>query len=167
MKARWKFASIQLFVLVIALWWQALPAAAQADAPKIVGTWKLNLAKSKFGSGPPFRSRTLVWEWDGVTLKHTAETVEADGKRTVARFNGKFDGKDYAVFEDGSQTPARYVRLKRTDAYHLEITGRKDGKDLISYRHAISSDGKTDTITQVGVNPQGGHGTDVLVYDKQ
>jgi hypothetical protein len=140
---------------------------AESGAPKIVGDWKLNIAKSKFGSGPPLKGRNLHWEWSGDTLKHTAETIEATGDRTLAHFEGKFDDKDYGVFQNGGKTPARYVRLKRLDDYNIEITSRKDGKDLTTFRHSISKDGKTDTVTQTGDTRQGGSGTDLLVLERQ
>lgn len=163
----WKGNCVLPVLIGLAVIWQTPLALAQQEAPKIVGNWKLNLAKSTFGSGAPLKGRTLHWEWDGQTLKHTAETIEATGERTVAHFEGKFDDKDYPVYENGGKTAVRYVRLKRADPYHIEITSRKDGKDLTTFRHTITQDGKTDTISQTGDTRQGGSGKDVLVYDKQ
>ena len=142
----------------------------QPDLPRIAGTWKLNIAKSKFNPGPPPKSLTIIWEWVGDGLKHTEEGVSSQGERTSAQFTAKFDGKIYAVFDPaGGKTPARYVRLKKIDAYSFESTSVKDGKDLSTYRHVISKDGKTDTITQVGKDPleKGSSVTNVLVYDRQ
>jgi hypothetical protein len=158
--------SLSLILVVCAVCLQAQKEARSADAPKIVGTWKLNLAKTTF-AGAPLKSRTLKWEWDGETLKHTAETVDAKGTQTVARFNAKSDGKDYPVFENGSKSPLRYVRMKLLNPYQIEITSRKDGKDLTTFRHTISNDNKTDTITQTGQTVAGEQGKEVLVYDRQ
>lgn len=162
-----RIKALRLLVMAVLICYQATLALAQSEAPKIVGDWKLNLAKSKFGSGTPLKGRNLHWEWDGKTLQHRAETIEATGERTLANFEGKFDGKDYPVFENGGKSPARFVRLKWTDPYHIEITSLRNGKPLTTYRHSISQDGKTDTITQTGDTRQGGSGTDVVVFDKK
>jgi hypothetical protein len=164
-----KYTKGLIAIMLLALVAMSRPSImlAQSGAPKIVGDWKLNLAKSTFGSGPPLKGRNLHWEWSGDTLKHTAETMEASGDRTLAHFEGKFDDKDYGVFQNGGKTPARYVRLRRLDDYNIEITSRKDGKDLTTFRHSISQDGKTDTVTQTGDTRQGGSGTDVLVLERR
>ena len=147
---------------------QGADAPEPGNTPMIVGTWKLNLAKSKFTTGPPFQSRILIWEWAGDTLTHTNHTVNSKREKSTARFSAKFDGKDYPVYEpEDVKKPARYVRMKWIDAYTVESVNRKDGKDLTTYRHTVSKDGKTDTITQTGTTPEGQHGKDVLVYDKQ
>lgn len=165
--SRLQCPSLGLLASVFVFGWLVRSAAAQSDAPKIVGTWKLNLAKSTFTSGPPLKSRTLKWGWDGATLTHQADTVDAKGVAGVARFSAKFDGKDYPVFEGGEKAPARFVRMRMIDAYTIEAINRKDGKDMTTYRHTVSKDGKTDTITQTGTTTEGGKGKDVLVYDRQ
>ena len=158
---------VSLVVICSALGALAQTPPAKADSPKIVGSWKLNLSKSTF-AGQPLRSRLLDWLWDGETLIHVNRSIDSKGEKTVANFSAKFDGKDYAVFEDGGDKPLRYVRMKMADPYTLEITSRKDGKDLTTFRHTISKDGKTDTITQVGSTVDGAQsGTEKLVYDRQ
>src|SRR3984893_15100501 len=54
--------------------------AAGIDTDPVVGSWKLNLAKSAFGGGPALKSqmRTYSQSARGITLKMT--TVSADGK---------------------------------------------------------------------------------------
>src|SRR6476469_641417 len=68
--------------------------ATAAAADSNIGTWKLNVAKSKFSPGPAPKSQTLkieAWGTDGVT--YTADGVDADGKPTHWTFQGKYDGK--------------------------------------------------------------------------
>ena len=167
----WKFLGVSLVVICSAFGAQAQTSAGQPDAsrdaPKIVGSWKLNLSKSKF-VGQPLQSRLLDWLWNGETLIHVNRSIDSKGEKTVAIFSVKFDGKDYPVFENGGDKPLRYVRMKMADPYTLEITSRKDGKDLTTFRHTVSKDRKTDTITQVGSTVDGGRsGTEMLVYDRQ
>ena len=163
-----KFLAVLFLVIGSGLGSLAQDVPTQGDSPKSVGTWKLNITKSKFANGQPLRSRVLDWLWDGETLVHVNRTIDAKGEKTVAIFSVKFDGKDYPVFENGADRPLRYVRMKMADPYTLEITSRKDGKDLTTFRHTVSKDRETDTITQVGSTVDGGgNGTEVLVYDRQ
>ncbi len=161
---RMKLLTFPLVVIFFALCWQAQRAEAQTVAPKIVGTWKLNLAKSKFTSGAPLRSRTLEWTWDGETLGHTAWSVDADGVSSVARFSAKFDGMTYPVFEGGEKAPVRYVSMEMIDAYNIEVTNKIR---QLTFRHSISRDGMTDSITQTSTAEGRQPVVDVLVYDKQ
>jgi hypothetical protein len=53
---------------------------AQSNAFKsLVGTWKLNLAKSTYSPGPLPRSGTLTFQEDGQGLRSTVETIDAQG----------------------------------------------------------------------------------------
>ena len=54
----------------------------RAQQDPLLGTWKLNLAKSKYSPGMPPKSQTLKFEAQGDALKITADTANADG--TVA-----------------------------------------------------------------------------------
>src|SRR6266487_1333301 len=68
--------------------------AVTIAADNNVGTWKLNLTKSKYSPGPAPKSQTLkieAWGDDGV--KYTADGVDPDGKPTHAEFQAKYDGK--------------------------------------------------------------------------
>src|SRR5438034_10689702 len=68
--------------------------AAQARDPRI-GTWKLNVAKSKFSPGPAPQSRAVKVELAGKGETATTEFVNTAGTRTTATYTANFDGKDY------------------------------------------------------------------------
>jgi hypothetical protein len=71
-------------------------ALAEEKAP-FAGTWKLDLAKSKYDPGPMPKSATDVnTEVDGA-MKSVQESVDADGKASRVEWTAKFDGKDYPV----------------------------------------------------------------------
>lgn len=167
-----KFPGFQLLVIFFTFFTLCLQpprGEAQANTLMVVGKWKLNIAKSKF-TGPPPKSMTLTWEWVGDALKHTEEGVNSKEEPNAAHFIAKFDGKNYPVFSgDNDKVPARYVRLKRIDAYTMESINSKDGKDMMTYRHSVSRDGKTDTITQKGANvvEEGRQVNDIYVYERQ
>jgi hypothetical protein len=72
--------------------------ALAADAPNpVVGTWTLNLAKSKFSPGPAPESQTRTY---AETAQGTALTVTgaaADGSPISGQSTFKYDGKDYSI----------------------------------------------------------------------
>src|SRR5262245_56367524 len=74
------------------------------------GTWKLNVAKSKYDPGPATQSVTMKVEAAGEGEKATTEGVNATGAPTKTEYTAQYDGKDYAM--TGSQN-ADMVSLKR------------------------------------------------------
>ena len=61
----------------------AAPAFAQSKDDPAIGSWKLNVAKSKFTPGPPIQGDTRSYEVnDDGWLIVTTETIQPDGKRT-------------------------------------------------------------------------------------
>src|SRR6185436_18485819 len=47
-----------------------------------LGTWKLNVAKSKFSPGPAPKSRTLKFESTADGIQQSADTITSDGSPT-------------------------------------------------------------------------------------
>ena len=130
-----------------------------------VGTWQLNLAKSKYSPGPAPKSQILkieAWGDDGV--KYTSDAVGADGKPTHAEFQAKYDGKGYPF---KGNPDADVLSYKRIDANNLQATTTLKGKNTTAITVVVSSDGKTRTVTQTGTNAQGQATKISSVYDKQ
>src|ERR1700674_2532468 len=95
----------------------AVSATLRAQSNPLVGTWKLNVTKSKFdpGPGPKSLTRTVVAQGDGV--KYSFEGVAADGKPIAYGFSVQFDGKDNPI--SGSiPSGADTISAKRTDSNH-------------------------------------------------
>lgn len=140
----------------------ASAVAMAADDPQ-TGTWKLNVAKSKF-SGPAPKANTLTIVADEKTYKVHAEGMDAEGKPTVTDFTATFDGKDVAA------KPLPYgdtVSAKRIDANTVEVTMKKGGKALVTVTSVVSKDGKMRTSTFHGKDEAGKDVHNVAVYDKQ
>ena len=137
--------------------------SAQASDPRI-GTWKLNVAKSKFSPGPAPRSNTMKIEGSGQGEKVTTEGVNAEGGPTATQYTANFDGKDSPI--TGSQN-VDTVSLKRIDARTTERTNKKDGKVTVVLTSVVSQDGKTMTVTVKGTNAQGQTVNNVAVWEKQ
>jgi len=140
--------------------------SAQASDPRI-GTWKLNVAKSKYSPGPAPQSLTVKVEPSGQGgEKVTAEFVNADGTRTTVQYTeANFDGKDYPL--TGSQFGADTVSLKRIDTRTTERTDKKGSTVVQTLRRVVSQDGKTMTVTTKGTNTQGQAMNNVAVFEKQ
>ena len=142
----------------------AISAGLWAADP-IVGSWKLNLEKSKYGSRPAPKSTVATWTEEGGTFRYTAKGVGADGQPTLVEITAfKFDGKDYPL----SGTPlADMVSFKRADPQHIEVTGKKGGKVAATNKSVISKDGKTLTSVWQGTDASGKPDTWTTVFEKQ
>jgi hypothetical protein len=149
-------------VVVLALAGSGL-VFAQTDAH--MGTWKLNVAKSKFAPGHTMKSETRTYEPTGDGYKFSGQRVNADGSTHPESFTVKYDGKDNPFAGDtyGADTLA----VKLVDANHIDATEKKGGKMLYTSKVVVSSDGRVMTITNKGKSQSGQPINTVLVYDKK
>jgi hypothetical protein len=136
--------------------------SAQEKNPGM-GTFKLNLEKSKYNPGPPPKSLTTKFEPSGKGVKLTTEGIGADGKPTAGGYTANYDGKDYPL--EGSSL-ANTVSLKRINALTSTRTDKKDGKAVVTYKRVIAKDGKTFTVDIKGKNPKGEPFHNFLVFDR-
>jgi hypothetical protein len=141
----------------------AIGLAADAVDP-VVGTWTLNLAKSKFDPGPAWKSQTRTYAQtaDGIALSYSG--VAADGSAVSGRSTFRYDGKDYAM--TGS-TDFDAVTLKRINARTVKTQQKKDGKVVGSTLRTISGHGKVLTLDNKGKDAKGASFHNVLVFDRQ
>ena len=137
---------------------------AQAQDPAF-GTWKLNVAKSKFSPGPAPKESTLTIEADGPGRKVAVVGVSGDGTPVKWGYSGTFDRKEVKV--SGNNPDADVVSLRRLDANSTRTTYKKDGKQTFVNGIAVSADGKTLTVVQSGVNAKGETVKNILVFDRQ
>ena len=152
-----------LCVLVGAAW-ALFGSGTVSAADNWLGTWKLNVAKSKYSPGPAPKSGTAKLEaWEG-GMKVTTDGVGADDKATHGEFSAKYDGKDYAYKGNPN---ADMISLKRIDDDSYEATTKIKGKPTVVSRSVISKDGKTRTQTQTGTDTQGRTVSNTVVWDRQ
>ena len=164
MRSPWRALAFGVVVaLVVVLGADIVGLSAQASDPRI-GTWKLNVTKSKFSPGPPPKALTVKVEPSGQGEKVTTEGVNAEGGNTATQYTASFDGKDYPL--TGSPN-ADTVSLKRIDARTTVRTDKKGGKVALTLTRAVSQDGKTMTVTVKGTDAQGQAVNSVLVFEKQ
>ncbi len=140
-------------------------AVALAEAPPpFVGTWTLELAKSKFDPGPPPKSWTQKNEVVEGGLRQVAEYVNPEGQETRSEFTARFDGKDYPV--TGSPG-ADAIWLKKVDDHTIEWGMKKAGKLVTSGRTVYDRGGKSRTMTWTGTNAQGQKFSATTVWAKR
>ena len=134
-------------------------------ADPTVGSWTLNVAKSRFLSGPAFRAetRTYVEQTDGV--KVSIRTTEATGKVVTTEYLAAYDGQVHPV--SGAGGPADAVALKKVNEYVAESILLHAGREVATTRRVVSSDLKTMTITYKGLDPRGQQVDYTLVYERK
>ena len=132
-----------------------------ADDP-MMGTWKLNEAKSKLAPGMP-KNNTVTYAAVGDQVKVTVDGMDAAGKNTHSEWTGKMDGKDYPVTGDSTADMRSY---KKEGKDTLQLTNKKDGKVTVTGSVIVSADGKTRTVTITATDDKGAKVTSTAVYDK-
>jgi hypothetical protein len=135
-----------------------------AQSDPAIGTWKLNVAKSKYVPGPVPKSNTITITAAGNGIHVTAKGEDATGKPTSIDYTATYDGKDSPV----KGAPAYdTTALKRVDPNTTEQTRKKEGKAVQTVTRKISADGKTMTVTTRGKDENGRTLNTMAVYDKQ
>ena len=141
-------------------------APAFAQSSPAIGTWKLNVEKSKYDPGPAPKSLTRTLEAQGDNVKYSFDGVTAEGIGFTYSFTVAFDGKESPI--SGSMPGgADAISITRTDSNNFEATLTKAGKVIGTAKSEISKDGKVTTVTARGTNADGQPTSSLAVYDKQ
>jgi hypothetical protein len=152
-----QFIANLMFGTLFAVVGAAIAAGDAADP--VVGTWKLDVAKSTFGASPAVKAQTRAYSQSARGITLNMRTVGADGKEITVQTTYQFDGKDYPV-----TGTADYGSLsaKQIDANTAEFTLKKGGKTVGTTRRTVSKDGKTLTATN-----EDAKGEDTLIFNIQ
>ena len=140
----------------------ALGGTARAQS---VGTWKLNLAKSKYKAGRAPRRATHTIEPAGAGVKTIVDGVSADGTVRHYEFTAKYDGKDNPLV--GNSANGDMISFTRINATTTQAVTKHGGQVAVTMILVVSSDAKTLTITSTGTNVFGQAVKNVSVYDRQ
>jgi hypothetical protein len=140
----------------------AQPNFAQSDP--LLGSWQLNLAKSKYSPGPPPKSQTVTIEAEGQNHKLTIVLVDAAAKSTTSVVMRVYDGMPHPV----TGSPAYDAEAAtRADASTVVISRTKAGKLVETDTMVVSPDGKTRTFTSTGTDATGRGLSNVAVFDRK
>lgn len=142
-----------------------LLATSVRSAVLEVGTWKANLAKSKYSPAElaPMSAMVKIESVEN-GIKVIVDTVDRAGKPRHYDYTVKYDGKDYPVTGDPSRDA---TAAKKIDDYTLEQISKKNGKVTTTNRIVVARDGKSRTQTTTGTNAQGRKIDNVVFWEKQ
>jgi hypothetical protein len=138
-------------------------AGSAFAADPIVGTWTLNIAKSKFTSGPAPTAVTRVYTESGGVYTLDQKITGSDGKEVPFKVQ-------YREGQDETLTGANgidSIHAKKVDAKTWDFAMKSAGKEVGHVHRAVSADGKTLTVHNTGKQPSGATGDDTLVFDKK
>lgn len=150
-------------IVVIALLGTLFLGTTAFAADAVDGTWKLNVAKSKFsGTAPQSGTRVYSDGADGTTLDQ--KMVGAGGKEMSMHVTLAYDGKMHAMTgnPDADSGTGKAIN-PRTSDFALS----KGGKAVGTVHRVVSADGKTLTVHNKGTHADGTPYDDTLVFDKQ
>lgn len=142
------------------------------------GTWKLNVAKSTYRSGPPPAQattdvRTFSTMEDGWHVFQLVG-VTAEGNATLQILAYRFDGQQYpvhnaatlaAMLATGKQTTITRS-YRRIDPYTVEFVTYTDGVAGPPGRRTVAKDGKSYTQTIQAPGASGQLVDNVSVFDR-
>ena len=143
----------------------ALSAAHAAPAvDPVLGTWKLDVARSKFTPGPGWRSQIRVYQAAPGGVSVTWTGVDAGGGTMRVAYTSAYDGRDYPMAGSANYDTLNAVRI---DALTVRSEEKRDGRTVGVAVRKVSPDGKVLTITDEGVNRKGQPFSQLLVFDRQ
>ena len=156
-----KTLSLALFALVITTTLSAW------GADNSLGTWKANMAKSKYTPAPwPVKSLTVTREAAPGGVKVTNMGMRTDGSAINASYTATYDGSSSEVTGQGAPYDSMSVKQGDANTFTYEAKNTKT-KYRASGRIVISGDGTTMTQTASGIDTDGRPMTLRLVFDKQ
>lgn len=132
--------------------------------PRVLGTWTLDVSKSRFSPGPTPASQVRTYEAQGTGFKGTIQTTYADRKPTVIEYTASYDSLEYPV---SGSSDYDTIRLTKIDSSTSAATLGHAGRVVATARRVIADDGRTMTITFHADELQGTRVHNVMVYRRQ
>ncbi len=141
----------------------ALASMATAQpSDRLAGTWRLNVAQSKYTSAAAPKSQTTTLLAVEGGIQEIVERVNADGTTTRWDVTAKYDGRDYPVKGDPSRDT---VAMTKVDENTVDVVNKKAGAVVSRMRIVVAADGqsRTNTVT----DPSEQKTTAVLFFDRR
>lgn len=141
-----------------------VPQFALAQNQLFVGTWKVDVANSRYEPGAAPKSEILRFEPVGERFRVSLDGVNQQGPYH-SEATGTFDGVDVPVVATPVRQAAFTYAFSRIDDRTWEIVIKVNGERRLVVRNVVSEDGKTmrgvSTVTSRGQINQ------VVIYEKQ
>ena len=143
----------------------ALASMALAAEPN-VGTWKLNIAKSKLAPSTqaPVKEETFVVREIGDQFEITVTRTRTDGSTNSTKGTNPKQG---GVVQSAAMPKDFIVMVTMISPNEWYNTFLQNGKQLSVAHFVISKDGKTITETGKGLDDKGKPVESLAVFDKQ
>ena len=154
---------MKIRIAVLAALVLAFAALAMAADDPMVGTRKLNVAKSTQVPQFILKGATVKIEIKDTTLHAAWDYLHSDGKTDHREFTIILDGKERPSTDGRSDTVAN----TRVDRNTLDFVYKRDGKVIGNMHTSISSDGKTMTIVTRDKHQKGEEVIETSIFDKQ
>jgi hypothetical protein len=158
--------------MIIALVLATAVAAVAADP--IIGTWKLNVAKSKFShvlladqkQAAPKEGMEVYREIEGDQIEFTSKGTRTDGSSDSTKWTWPRQGG--LVRRLDAPLPAETIYVETVaEPGNWYVTILQKGKQVRLIHKIFSKDGKTMTQTLTGADAQGKPFEQVQVFDRQ
>jgi len=117
--------------------------SAPLDQSAIVGTWVLDVSRSKYFPGPPPRSETRTYTSTADGVRGVVTRLYADGRTETFEYLANYDNE---VAVSGTEA-FDAIKLTKVDESTSEAVLMHAGMVFGTTRRVISRDGKTMTIT--------------------
>ena len=110
-------------------------------ADNSLGTWKLNMEKSKFSPSTPVKSLSTAREASDGGVKVTTTGEQASGTAINSSYVAKYDGSESAV----TGAPYDSISIKQVNANTFTYSAKKkDGKYSVTGRSVVSKDSRNN-----------------------
>ena len=142
----------------------SLEAAQAPSTPEdyIVGTWELNVAKSKYSPGPGPVSETRTYRRGPNGIEGTIQRRFADGRSERIEYVAEYD-REYPVMGTAEYD---HILMKRITARTAEAVLSHAGRVYGTARRVVDDSGKTMTITFKREGSSGTPISNTALYEK-
>ena len=135
-------------------------------ADVFTGTWKLNVAKSKFTPGMEPKAVSVVVVEKGTDLAVSVTGTDSAGKAISVKYTLPMKG-GAVTYTEGAPASGPTVAAKRVNANTIDSTSSLNGKEVGSTHTTLNADGKSLTRVVKGIDANGKAFTNTEVYERQ
>ena len=129
----------------------------------LVGTWRLNVEKSRFVPGPAHAQQTITFVEVENGLHVTTTIHNADGTTTDQHYTAYYDGKPYPMVNLNNTT---HVAMHRISELEDERVDTNNGVLVGNRLRTVAADRQSYYVHGTGVNTRGQFYVHKMLYEK-
>jgi hypothetical protein len=139
-------------------------SAAIPPADPFVGTWTMNVRKSKYPAGDVPKRMVIRMDAENDGIRYRSETTDVNGRSSTAEYVADYSGREAVV--KGGVGLLLPVSLKHVDRYTVEASYSRGFQVVATSRRVVSKDGRVMTITTTSKDKNGKSITNIGVYER-